>query len=81
MEDEILPGDKIVFMSGSEPTSREVLDAMLAANYQVVTVRPGVHGRTQGALAPYKPTNPERDAWNAAVDAKKAEKKAKKGLK
>jgi len=43
---------------------------------------PRTVGLSRNFAAPYgKPINPERDAWNAAVAAKKAEKKAKKGLK
>lgn len=42
-------------------------------------------GKSRGFAAPYgaprKPTNPERDAWNAAVDQRKANKLARKAPK
>jgi hypothetical protein len=82
------PDDKVVIMSGTEPISGEAFDAMLAQLILTGAVDDsapcvGHHDEIWYGGAPnkLKPTNPERDAWNAAVDAKKAEKKARKGLK
>lgn len=92
---ESTPDDKMVILSGTEPISRAMFDAMLVALVPDTRHVAGSHeDRDDRKLREFgysyggspsrmktKPTNPERDAWNAAVDAKKADKKAKKGTK
>lgn len=87
MEDEIKPEDPIVIASGTGLLSRAQIVAMVGemipAGMVIATraydeVDAAPRSRFFPALPKASPTNPERAAWNAAVDARKAAKRAGK---
>jgi len=63
--------------SGTGVWSRKQFDAFFGQLLLGERQMPNRAEPVTNQVAP-KPTNPERDAWNAAVDAKKAAKRARK---
>lgn len=90
MTESIGPDDNVVVMSGTGMLDPGVFRAFINASIpkgMVIATRDSGEGymtitssRGETLRLP-KITNPERDAWNAAIDQKKADKKARKASK
>lgn len=92
MTESIGPDDKVVIMSGTGVPSPDFIRAFINAAIPkgfVIDTRSAEGYRAYDEIgssrvdASHVPkiTNPERDAWNAAIDQKKADKKARKASK